>query len=77
MRTIHTQACSRSYADETSAFPEINASLKRRARHNQQFISRQTRSLIRCALETKDPNLAQVVRRVEGGEMTFEHVRLE
>jgi hypothetical protein len=31
-------------------------------------IPRQTRSLIRYTLEIKDPYLAQVVQRVEGGE---------
>lgn len=35
------------------------------------------RSLIRYALETKDPYLAQLVRRVEAGEMTIDHVHLE
>ena len=47
----------------------IDASLKRRARLviTNNSIPRQTRSLIRYALETKDPYLAQVVRRVEGG----------
>ena len=57
----------------------IDASLKRRARLliTNSSIPRQTRSLIRYALEIKDPYLAQVVRRVEGGEMTIELVRGE
>jgi len=29
------------------------------------------------ALEINDPQLAQVVRRVEAGEMTIDHVQLE
>jgi len=57
----------------------IDASLKRRARLliTNGSIPRQTRSLIRYALEIKDPYLAQVVRRVESGEMTIDHVQLE
>ena len=57
----------------------IDASLKRRARLliTNGSIPRQTRSLIRYALEIKDPYLAQVVCRVEAGEMSIEHVRLE
>ena len=57
----------------------IDASLKRRARLliTNSSIPRQTRSLITYALEIKDPYLAQVVRRVEAGEMTIEHVQLE
>ena len=54
----------------------VDASLKRRARLliTNSSIPRQTRSLIRYALETKDPYLAQVVRRVEGGDMTIERL---
>ena len=33
--------------------------------------------MIRYALEIKDPYLGQLVRRVEAGEMTIEHVQLE
>ena len=57
----------------------INASLKRRAGLliTNSSIPKQTRSLIRYALEIKDPHLAQVVRRVEAGEMTIDHVQLE
>lgn len=72
-------------ATHTSARPReqeshiIDASLKRRARLliTNGSIPRQTRSLIRYALEIKDPYLDQVVRRVEGGEMTIEHVQIE
>ena len=57
----------------------IDASLKCRARLliTNSSIPRQTRSLIRYALETKDPYLAQVVRRVQGGEVTIEFLYRE
>jgi len=57
----------------------IDASLKRRARllMTNGHIPRQTRSLIQYALQRKDPHLGQVVRRVEAGETTIEHVQLE
>ena len=57
----------------------IDASLKRRARLliTNGSIPRQTRSLSRYALDIKDPDLGQLVRRVEAGEMTIEHVHLE
>jgi hypothetical protein len=57
----------------------IDASLKQRARLliTNGSIPRQTRSLIRYALKIKDPHLDQVVRRVEAGEMTIDHVQLE
>ena len=54
----------------------IDASLKRRARllTTNSSIPRQTRSLIRYALEIKDPDLGQLVRRVESGETTIDHL---
>jgi hypothetical protein len=57
----------------------VDASLKRRARLLITNISipRQTRSLIQYALEIKDPDLVQLVQRVESGEMAIEHVQLE
>ena len=57
----------------------IDASLKRRARLliTNSSIPRQTRSLIRYALEIRDPYLAQVVRRVEAGELTIDGLYLE
>jgi hypothetical protein len=57
----------------------IDASLKRRARSliTNSSIPLQTRSLIRYALEIKDLYLGQLVRRVEAGEVTIDHVRLE
>jgi hypothetical protein len=52
----------------------IDAAPKRRARLliSNSSIPRQTRSLIRYALEIKDPYLVQVVRRVEAGEITID-----
>ena len=57
----------------------IDAALKRRTRllMTNSSIPGRTRSLIRYALEIKDPYLAQVVRRVEAGEMTIDHLVLE
>jgi hypothetical protein len=54
----------------------IDASLKRRARLliTNSSIPRQTRSLIGYALEIKDPDLGQLVRRVESGETTIDHL---
>jgi len=52
----------------------IDAPLKRRARLliTNSSIPKQTRSLILYALKIKDPDLAQVVSRVESGEMTID-----
>ena len=57
----------------------IDASLKRRARLliTNGSIPKHTRSLIRYALETKDPRLAQWVWRVEARELTIECLYLE
>jgi len=57
----------------------IDASFKRRARLliTNSSIPRQTRSPIRYALEIKDPYLAQLVRRVEGGELIVGCLYLE
>ena len=70
----HTSATRREEKSHT-----IDASLKRRARllATNGSIPQQTRSLIRYALEIKDPDLGQLVRRVEAGEMTIEHLQLE
>ena len=71
-------------ATHTSATPRekshtIDSSLKRRARLliTNSSIPGKTRSLIRYALEIKDPDLGQLVHRVEAGEMTIDHVHLE
>ncbi len=57
----------------------IDASLKRRARLliTNSSIPGKTRSLIRYALEIKDPDLGQLVQLVEAGEMTIDHVQPE
>jgi hypothetical protein len=56
----------------------VDASLRRRARLLivNSSIPQQTRSLLRYALEIKDPYLAQVVRRVEAGELTIERLNV-
>ena len=72
--TTHTSATSREQESH-----DIDASLKRRARLliTDGSIPRQTRSLIQYALERRDRHLAQLVRRVEAGEMTIDHLQLE
>jgi hypothetical protein len=64
-------------SEETSHV--IDASLKRRARLliTNGSIPGQTRSLMQYALEIRDPYLAQVVRRVEAGEMNIERLYVE
>ena len=54
----------------------IDASVKRRARLliTSSSIPPETRSLIRYALEIKDPYLAQIVRRFWAGETTIENL---
>jgi hypothetical protein len=57
--SLNSEACPKPHS--------IDASIKRRARLlvSNGSLPRQTRSLIRYALEIKDPYLAQVVRRVD------------
>jgi hypothetical protein len=57
---------------------KIDASVKRRARllSTNGLIPFQTRSMIRYALQIKDPYLVQIVHRVEAGEMTIDHIYL-
>ena len=57
----------------------IDASLKRRARLliTKGSIPKQTRLIIRYALERRDRHLGQMVRRVEAGETTIDHLQLE
>ena len=57
----------------------IDAALKRRARQliTDSSIPKQTRNLILYALMIKDPHLAQVVRRVESGELTINSLHTE
>jgi len=75
----HTSATPRSAKSHNNRSNNIDASLKRRARRliTNSSIPPQTRNLIRYALEIKDPHLAQVVRRVEAGEMTIDYLYLE
>src|SRR5262249_37655905 len=75
----HTSATSRSKKSQKNQSNNIDASLKRRARLLiiNSSIPKQTRTLIRYALEIKDQHLAQVVRRVESGEMTIDYLYLE
>jgi len=57
----------------------LDANLKRRARKlaTDSRVDPRTRSLIRYGLELKDPDLEQVVNRVEAGEMRIDHIHLE
>ena len=57
----------------------LDANLKRRARKlaTDSRVDPGTRSLIRYALEIKDQHLGQIVNRVEAGEMSIDHIRLE
>ena len=57
----------------------LDAGLKRRARNlaTDSRVDPRTRSLIRYGLEIKDPHLEQVVNRVEAGETSIDHIRLE
>ena len=57
----------------------LDANLKRRARKlaTESRVDPRTRSLIRYGLEIKDQNLEQIVNRVEAGEMSIDHIRLE
>jgi hypothetical protein len=55
----------------------LDANLKRRARKlaTDSRVDPRTRSLIRYGLEIKDQYLEQVVKRVEAGEMSIDHLR--
>ncbi|HET6977445.1 MAG TPA: hypothetical protein VFI24_14035 [Pyrinomonadaceae bacterium] len=57
----------------------LDANLKRRARKLaiDSRVDPRTRSLIRYGLELKDEYLEQIVSRVEAGEMSIDHIRLE
>ena len=79
IRNSPVNSSGESAPDSTFESHIIDASLKRRARLliTNSSIPRQTRALIRYALEIKDPYLAQVVRRVEAGEMTIDYLVIE
>jgi hypothetical protein len=57
----------------------LDANRKRRARRlaTDSRVDPRTRSLIRYGLEIKDPDLEQIVNRVEAGEMRIDHIHLE
>lgn len=57
----------------------LDANLKRRARKlaTDNRVGPRTRSLIRYGLEIKDPNLEQVVNRVEAGETSIDYIRFD
>jgi len=57
----------------------LDASLKRRARKlaTDSKVDPRTRSLIRYGLQIKDEYLEQIVNRVEAGEMSIDHIRLD
>ena len=57
----------------------LDADLERRARKltTDSRVDPRTRSLIHYGLEIKDEYLEQVVNRVEAGEMSIDHIRLD
>jgi hypothetical protein len=57
----------------------LDANLKRRARKlaTDSRVDPGTRSLIRYGLQIKDPDLEQIVNRVEAGETRIDHIRLD
>ena len=69
-------------ANHGSASPRkrtLDANLKRRARKlaTDSRVDPRTRSLIRYGLEIRDEHLEQIVNRVEAGEMSINHIRLD
>jgi hypothetical protein len=72
--TKHGNASPRKQTSRT-----LDADLKRRARKltTDSRVDPRTRSLIRYGLEIKDPYLEQVVRRVEAGETSINHICLD
>ena len=72
--TKHGSASPRKHESRT-----LDANLKRRARNlaTDSGVDPRTRSLIRYALAINDRDLEQLVRRVESGETTIDHIRLD
>jgi hypothetical protein len=72
--TKHGSASPRQQTSRT-----LDANLKRRARMTatDSRVDPRTRSLIRYGLEIKDEYLEQVVRRVEAGETSINHICLD
>jgi hypothetical protein len=58
---------------------KLDAILKRRARKlaTDGRVDPRTRSLIRYGLEIKDPDLEQIVNRVEAGETCIDHINFD
>jgi hypothetical protein len=77
--TSHESTSNTQPSATSSETPRIDASLKRRARLliTNSSIPNQTRNLIQYALEIKDPDLAQLVRRVESGEMRIDYLHTD
>jgi hypothetical protein len=79
-RTSHITSGILQAVDRTSNLNDpsqfVGASLRRRARllTTKSSIPQQTRNLIRYAVQIKDPDLAQLVRRVEAGEMRIDYL---
>ena len=63
------------HVNQTTRTATIINALKRRAQAvlNDESIEAQTRAIIRCALKTNDPWLAELVRRADAGEDIFEN----
>jgi hypothetical protein len=57
----------------------LDANLKRRARMlvTDSRVAPRARSLIRYGLEIKDQDLEQIVKRVEAGETTIDHICID
>jgi len=72
--TSHNQT-----SDSMNKRHHVDTSLKRRARRliSNSSIPKQTRNLILYALQISDSYLAQVVRRVESGEMIIDHLHVK
>ena len=72
--TTHGSASPRKQESRT-----LDAYLKRRARKlaTDSRVDPGTRSLIRYALDIKDPSLDQIVNRIEAGETRIDHIHLE
>ena len=64
-----------SHSTRTTRTATIVDALKQRARSvlNDESIDAQTRAIIRCALKTNDPWLAELVRRADAGEDVFDN----
>ena len=66
-------------ANHGSESRTLDANLKRRARKltTDSRVDPRTRSLIRYGLDIKDEYLEQIANRVESGETSIDHIRLD